>query len=140
MRGSCWLSALLSASYPDVISISLVFGQTQALFSPTRRAKAAVSLDNADAVIDASTARLTHYEKRRIRDSAIPVQGTTPATASWNRLCGSHSNSSRLYEVVDEFAPGARRSGALSREGCVRNVLRDTVMACRKPSEQSLAR
>src|SRR2546425_10289091 len=82
MRGSCWLSALLSVSYPDAISISLTFGKAQALFSPPRRTKAAVSLDNADAAVDAATARLTHYEKRRIRDSAIPVRGTTPATAS----------------------------------------------------------
>ena len=31
-------------------------------FSPARRAKAALSLDNTDAVIDAASARLTHYE------------------------------------------------------------------------------
>src|SRR6266699_2647202 len=62
MRGSCWLSALLSVSYPDAISISLILGKAQALFftspSQPRRSEAA---DAADAVIAAS-ARLTHYE------------------------------------------------------------------------------
>src|SRR5437899_318001 len=78
MTGSCWLSALLSASYLDVISISLVLGQTQAFFTcaaQPRRSEAAA----AHAAI-AAASRLTHYEKRRIRDSAIPVQRTTGAT------------------------------------------------------------
>jgi len=52
-------------------------------FSPARRAKAALSLDNTDAVIDAASARLTHYESAGFALGG-PVQGTTPATASWN--------------------------------------------------------
>ena len=136
MRGSCWLSVLLSVSYPDAISISFTLGKAQALFFTLVVAAEA----------SGGRRRYRRYREtaplRKAQDSALgdPGSGDHACNRFWNRLCSSHSNSSRLYEVVDEFGPGARRSGALSREGCVRNVLRDTVMACRKPPEQSLAR
>src|SRR6266566_2021155 len=61
MRGSCWLSAPLSVSYPDAISISLILGRAQALFTSPSQPRRSEAADAADAVIAAS-ARLTHYE------------------------------------------------------------------------------